>query len=93
MCGINFSTALGHSAYRSDTNVLPEHLSGEPGNARLVFTLPNVNFGASRLTLSAAVASREGVVFHKLDCAVPVDVAPDLLGQGDLQLETRVAVE
>ena len=93
MCGINFSTALGHSAYRADTNVLPAPLPEATGLRRIEFTIPNVNFGASRLKVDAAVASPEGEVFDKLESEMDINMPPDLLGQGDMQFNTTVTVE
>jgi hypothetical protein len=51
MCGINFSIPLGHSAYRSDANVLPKPLPEQLGRHRIDFIIPGVNFGSTHMKL------------------------------------------
>ncbi|MBC9927524.1 MULTISPECIES: polysaccharide ABC transporter ATP-binding protein [unclassified Leucobacter] len=93
MCGINFSTPLGHSAYRADTNVLPGPLPEQAGRHRVEFTIPGVNFGSSRIKLDAAVASPSGEVHDKYVSKWDINMPPDLVGQGDMQYRTTVVVD
>lgn len=90
MCGINFSNHLGHSVYRADTNVMASPLPDVAGEHTVVFLVPSVNFGASRLKVDAAVATLNGEVLHRQDANWDINMAPDLLGQGDLQFHTVV---
>lgn len=93
MCGINFSTPLGHSAYRADTNALDHAMPTQVGHRRIEFTIPDVNFGTSRLKVDAAVASPDGDVYDKQISSVDINMPPDLRGQGDLQFQTTVVVD
>lgn len=92
MCGINFSTPLGHSMYRADTNTMSEPLPAAPGERTIVFLIPNVNFGASRLKVDAAVATPSGDVFHRMAAEWEINMSPDLIGQGDMQFNTSVQI-
>ena len=92
MCGINFSTPLGHSMYRADTNVMSAPLPESVGERTIEFIIPNVNFGESRLKVDAAVATLSGDVLHRRDANWDINMAPDLLGQGDMQFNTSVSL-
>lgn len=91
--GFTLDTPLGQTIYRLNTEGLGIDLPTTPGRYAISFRLPDTNFGASRLVISAGATELDGTIIDNLNPAGHLDYQHDPNGAGVVQFAATASVQ